>query len=133
MCKISLLLLYYILSIIHPLNDFNKIYISVSIAVSSVTWSAKLEVSPPNVTISSFTEMVSFNCTATGSPKLTVHWVTVDGAYNGDTSRGQSVNDSSTRILKVKGPSEGEKYKCVGTSSIGDKFIRGVAVYGVYF
>ena len=98
----------------------------------SVKWPARLEIStsPPNATISKFNDTVHLICRATGYPQYNVHWV-YDRTGSGKST--QSFREIPTNDLTVEGAGKGEKYRCIGKSSIGDLSIRDVDVYGTVF
>ena len=108
----------------------NNIYnSSVRVLGGSVKWPAKLEVSRPNATISEANDTVHFNCTVTGYPQYSLHWVKVCDTVGNDNSTQTSMKTPKNG-LTVEGTGKGGKYRCIGKSSTAGPLVRDVTVYG---
>ena len=124
-------------SVVYPFKFSDLIHTHCAfLSEFSVKWPAKLEVTPPNATISIINETIQFNCTATGCPNVVVQWYKITDVVNQVANVNVTWNSwgSSTNILLVNGLDGGGNYACIGTSITGDVFLgRNVSVYSVPF
>ena len=105
-----------------------------SILGSSVKVPVKLHVNPLIEISSNINDTVSFECTAIRNIKDSEYRENAADAYevtNGTSTK--TGNESTTSTLTVKGPAEGGKYTCIGTSFEHPRLVQNVDVYGVVF